>query len=279
MTTLDSVSASSLNAVVLVKARIDEFLPGRIGRYRMLNGHPSNLLAFQDLIAKSAALHEFPHLLNDVLCNNSDKTSCKKLLETWGETDDFRSMSNNYGFTSKYLNAVYRGMIFRKGGYACTECAAEDLEQRGFSYWRKIHQFPGVYWCINHDMRSLVHFSRRDPFEFCPHTLIKNTETYSPAWSDPIEEPHRQLFEAYTSAFAKKLQKDSPNEAFPFSPASMIETLKNLFEGKDWNISALNTQLVNLWLQSLRLELGNTLSNTDTEKSVIANTLSARHKR
>lgn len=38
----------------------------------------------------------------------------------------------------------------KRGAYFCKNCAAEDQTFHGFSYWRREHQLPGVYWCPKH---------------------------------------------------------------------------------------------------------------------------------
>lgn len=35
---------------------------------------------------------------------------------------------------------------------ACPQCLLEDQQFRGFRLWRTAHQFPGVWWCLNHDV-------------------------------------------------------------------------------------------------------------------------------
>lgn len=38
-----------------------------------------------------------------------------------------------------------------QGGYSfCLRCVEEDLDVSGFSYWRRIHQFPGIDVCSRH---------------------------------------------------------------------------------------------------------------------------------
>lgn len=38
----------------------------------------------------------------------------------------------------------------RRGAWLCTSCVEEDLEFWGFSYWRRRHQIPGLYYCDKH---------------------------------------------------------------------------------------------------------------------------------
>ncbi|HML80615.1 MAG TPA: TniQ family protein [Thiomonas arsenitoxydans] len=38
----------------------------------------------------------------------------------------------------------------RDGSFFCRQCVREDLDFHGFSYWRRTHQLPGVFWCDKH---------------------------------------------------------------------------------------------------------------------------------
>lgn len=39
---------------------------------------------------------------------------------------------------------------------ACPDCVKEDIDYRGFAYWRRIHQVPGVAWCPKHQTKLIV---------------------------------------------------------------------------------------------------------------------------
>lgn len=38
----------------------------------------------------------------------------------------------------------------RAGAYFCAECANDDQNFHGQSYWRREHQVPGIFWCSKH---------------------------------------------------------------------------------------------------------------------------------
>lgn len=48
----------------------------------------------------------------------------------------------------KYLSSALRSP--RPHAYLCPHCVVEDMEFRGISYWRRLHQLPGVDWCVKH---------------------------------------------------------------------------------------------------------------------------------
>lgn len=58
----------------------------------------------------------------------------------------------------------------RDGSFFCRQCVSEDLAFHGFSYWRRAHQLPGVFWCDKHG--CALHYSDaadallRPPAEF-----------------------------------------------------------------------------------------------------------------
>ena len=48
----------------------------------------------------------------------------------------------------KYLSSALR--IPRPHAHLCPHCVVEDMKFRGISYWRRLHQLPGVDWCVKH---------------------------------------------------------------------------------------------------------------------------------
>jgi hypothetical protein len=58
----------------------------------------------------------------------------------------------------------------------CAECVRED-RIRGWSYWHRMHQIPGVYWCLKH--RCLLSFSiLARPFSWAPHHIFQMGEAH-----------------------------------------------------------------------------------------------------
>lgn len=54
---------------------------------------------------------------------------------------------------------------------ACSQCVQSDLQELGFSFWHRVHQFPGAIYCPLHDQR-LISFSTCHPYYSQPHHLI-----------------------------------------------------------------------------------------------------------
>lgn len=52
---------------------------------------------------------------------------------------------------------------------ACVQCLAEDVREYGWAYWHLEHQYPGVWWCLEHDeplRESLVKSSGVERFQW-----------------------------------------------------------------------------------------------------------------
>jgi transposase-like protein len=39
----------------------------------------------------------------------------------------------------------------RQQHYFCRVCVKEDMDEQGFSFWRRTHQMPGLLWCLTHE--------------------------------------------------------------------------------------------------------------------------------
>ncbi|MFN3734612.1 TniQ family protein [Comamonas testosteroni] len=49
----------------------------------------------------------------------------------------------------RYVRSALRNKKIK--AYLCPECVAEDLRFRGITYWRRVHQLPGIDWCTKHE--------------------------------------------------------------------------------------------------------------------------------
>lgn len=55
--------------------------------------------------------------------------------------------------------------------YFCRECASSEVEDRGFSTWKRIHQITGVEWCLIHGIQ-LHSVKGLDAILMQPHMII-----------------------------------------------------------------------------------------------------------
>jgi hypothetical protein len=70
-------------------------------------------------------------------------------------------------FNAKQLPFVTQG--FRGQLWFCPRCAADDRDQRMFSYWRRSHQIPGVFTCSRHKI-ALAGIAHKGILNFTPDT-------------------------------------------------------------------------------------------------------------
>lgn len=78
-----------------------------------------------------------------------------------GEVADFTG--------DKYLGSVMR--IRGSRAYLCPDCVKEDLDFRGITYWRRLHQLTGIDWCIKHGV-GLWRYEGHDAFEQSPLSVM-----------------------------------------------------------------------------------------------------------
>ena len=60
-----------------------------------------------------------------------------------------RVQSNN-GFWEHTVISIVGLRSPRPRAYMCAACVGGDISRRGYSYWRRAHQLPGVHWCEQH---------------------------------------------------------------------------------------------------------------------------------
>jgi len=86
--------------------------------------------------------------------------------------------------TSKYDHAhgdpkyngtlVFNGTrLIREDIQFCEQCVKEDLEYRGYSYWRRSHQLIGIDWCLKHN-NALFSSRLHNGFSQDPDRLLKS---------------------------------------------------------------------------------------------------------
>lgn len=99
------------------------------------NMPPSFLINEKDIIEKNTLYKVFTSFLDDDRKNNI-----------------YEGMLNRQKFNAfQPLGLVGSKVLMKDKLYFCEECMKEDLESYGESYWRVIHQVPGVYYCTKHE--------------------------------------------------------------------------------------------------------------------------------
>ena len=70
----------------------------------------------------------------------------------------------------------------RSGAYFCRECAHEDVDFHGQSYWRREHQIPGLLWCPKHST-PLHYLDNKSAFLLPPIAHIEDASVVDEAWA------------------------------------------------------------------------------------------------
>ena len=89
----------------------------------------------------------------------------------------------------------------------CPSCVARDRRIRGFAYWRRMHQLPGVFWCPQHK-HSLIATSERTTYADEPGDLLTGTDASQGFW--PSLSEVCPAVRAYVHLAIRTLRRPSP---------------------------------------------------------------------
>lgn len=81
----------------------------------------------------------------------------------------------------------------RGDAFFCARCVGDDLRNYGFSYWRRSHQLPGMYVCLNHD-EVLQYVDVDDAFFEAPSKFISRSHMIDETWAIQSNS-HPRVFE------------------------------------------------------------------------------------
>jgi hypothetical protein len=70
----------------------------------------------------------------------------------------------------------------RTGVYFCAECAREDQDFHGESYWRREHQLPGLLWCSKHTT-ALKYVEHKHAFSSPPAANLHHCQAIDETWA------------------------------------------------------------------------------------------------
>jgi hypothetical protein len=132
----------------------------------------------------------------------------------------------------------------------CRRCVTEDLQFRGMSYWRRLHQLPGIDWCLKHG-DALNHIDDENAVEMPPDVQI---DTGVAPDATPIESMRANPVLVQIS----QLMSDCLDHDRPLDPEVVGRTLRILAtqaglrvspKGKRKNLTDLAIELVPMdWL-------------------------------
>lgn len=135
---------------------------------------------------------------------------------------------------------------------ACPLCIQEDLEVHGYTYWRRVHQIPGAFYCMHHDVR-LVSIQERFPYYRQPHHFI-NRLVPSDKLNSETRAFHLRMREIWMGILSSRK---------PFYISKVINFLRDIYSA-DWfqmwdiareRLAASSTQY-SLELSAFKKELG-----------------------
>jgi len=75
--------------------------------------------------------------------------------------------------------------LARTGAYFCEHCAREDVHFHGRSYWRRVHQIPGLLWCQKH-LTPLSFTDDRAAILRAPSSLIGQCQVVDAEWCKKV---------------------------------------------------------------------------------------------
>lgn len=135
----------------------DELAAGHLGRFQMLG----------DLTTRAATLRRLRSLRTRSVPTKKQDGALLVLADTCGiEREAYvrshsllpflcfinrnaRVQSSN-GFWEHTVISLVGLRSPRPRAYICATCVRDDVSRRGYSYWRRAHQLPGVHWCEQH---------------------------------------------------------------------------------------------------------------------------------
>ncbi len=167
--------------MIAVQPLPDEYIKGHLGRLRVINGFESS----EQLMRQLGEQHRRD-------CKEHKSTPTHKLIAALLKTEPehylrqhsllpfTRVVTRKKDETNTFskLATARPYAIFqqeRSAAYFCPACIEHDKNSMGLSYWRRLHQIPGVDICPKH--ATPLNFVQSDyAFEYEPHRLASRAE-------------------------------------------------------------------------------------------------------
>ncbi|WHY86527.1 TnsD family transposase [Neobacillus novalis] len=145
----------------------DELLYSVLARYHVRSGNTSPKMTTEDLFEKRTvrSVWDLPANLNFLLSQLGSYWDAEQLINN-------HTMYPYYGafLLPKQAKQVKQSMMENKGStihtrigvaasnvklktnlWVCRDCIKEDMDTLGETYWRRVHQAPGVFMCSKHE--------------------------------------------------------------------------------------------------------------------------------
>lgn len=157
------------------------------------------------------------------------------------------------------LNMIRRfGVDVRRNPLAkfCLSCVSEDNESRGYAYWRRSHQTPGIHWCNKHNCQLALSTLALKAFENPPSTKIDSYYQFSAhEFSEMMENFIIHRYIKIANAFLNLNRPISLHQA-NYRIGTLINSQHKIEKGYDLSLSEEILEFIPYsWIKPLYLEL------------------------
>lgn len=166
--------------LVLPECQPDELISGAIGRTAKLNISDHKII-IQSITRNNKIEMNSPKMLLPIASAYGmdvptliRQHTCTPFLVRFSDARN-RGVSQFDQEQTRAVNSLYKDL----GGYrVCRMCIDEDIEWHGYSYWRRVHQLPGVTHCLKH--QHILNYCKSRPFQMCPDQAIEESKEAFP---------------------------------------------------------------------------------------------------
>lgn len=160
----------------------DELALGLLGRFTRLNGLSSIAQAIKSLRAFQPDGENAPILwLIAAACEQDPSVFSVRHSMLHVILPISKNVDSSQDAGSSLYRISLKGMRPPAGLLRwCPECSRLDMEERGFSYWRRKHQVMGVDWCAEHHrplVSTAIEFAILSPGHPATHGSLCTTQT------------------------------------------------------------------------------------------------------
>lgn len=218
---------------MLIRTEIfsDELDRSYYGRLMRLNGL-LNLNDFDNLIARWAGAPQCRLETISMLADVPGET----VVRQHTTVPFFEGIGNNgqaarHNDSGAYLKFLRRHSLSetRVEAYFCEKCVACDLELTGQSYWRRSHQIPGVFWCLEHNF-PLRYVVGQAAFNHSPAELLPSSLANDAEWMSEVRD--NQVVRGYIQLSFKLMASSAP-----FDRESVSNTLITQARSQHYDVS------------------------------------------
>ena len=228
---------------VLPQIYSDELLYSVLSRYKRMCGMQSRRAFLKDVYGESKMLTSIflsqylerfrenlpPHskiTVDELIWNHTMFPFYTAFLSKERSDSIHSMMSNGCGKNIENLVGFSGGKVkpYNRLRY-CPRCCSEDMDKFGESFWRRLHQIPGVLYCLKHET-------------LLKSTIVPSTEKYADYWcadgdvcnadveDDTYDERFLELNRAYIQNTMFLMDGDYQKKELPDTVDSYVDLLR-----------------------------------------------------